>query len=153
MAYNMIQKNMEDALPSLRTVQRTIHSEYHPLSEGQFQFDGLVNHLNKYNAPFVVAISEDATRVIARVEYDRENDRMVGFVLPCNENGLPLPNSFLATSFEVIEQCFRTCEVSKFAYIYVAQCVSPTVPAYCLACMGTNNSFTATDFLKRWRHM
>ena len=153
MAYNMIQKNMEDALPSLRTVQRTIHSEYHPLSEGQFQFDGLVNHLNKYNAPFVVAISEDATRVIARVEYDRENDRMVGFVLPCNENGLPLPNSFLATSFEVIEQCFRTCEVSKFAYIYVAQCVSPTVPAYCLACMGTNNSFTATDVLKRWRHI
>ena len=37
--------------------------------------------------------------------------------------------------------------------IYVAQCVSPTVPAYCLACMGTNNSFTATDVLKHWRYI
>ena len=119
MAYSMIQKNMEHALPSLRTVQRAIHSEYHPLLEGQFQFDGLVNYLNKYNAPFVVAISEDATRVIARVEYDRENDRMVGFLLLCNENGLHLPDSFLATSFEAIEQCFRTCEVSKFANIII----------------------------------
>ena len=78
---------------------------------------------------------------------------MVGFVLPCSEDGLPLTDSFLATSFEVIEQCFRTCEISKFAYVYVAQCVSPTVPAYCLACMGTNNSFTATDVLKRWRYI
>ena len=153
MAYNLIQKNMEDALPSLRTVQRTIRSEYYPLSEAQFQFDGLVSHLNKYNAPFVIAISEDATRVVARVEYDRENDRMVGFMLPCSEDGLPLTDSFLATSFEVIEQCFRTCEISKFAYVYVAQCVSPTVPAYCLACMGTNNSFTATDVLKHWRYI
>ena len=40
MAYNLIQKNMEDALPSLRTVQRMIRSEYYPLSEAQFQFDG-----------------------------------------------------------------------------------------------------------------
>lgn len=49
MAHNLIQKNMENALSSLRTVQRTIRSEYYPLSEAQFQFDGLVSHLNKYN--------------------------------------------------------------------------------------------------------
>ena len=123
MAYNLIQKNMEDALPSLRTVQWIIRSEYYPLSEAQFQFDGLVSHLDKYSAAFFVAISEDATRVVvARVEYDRENNRMVGFVLLCSEDGLPLTDSFLATSFEVIEQCFRTCEVSKFAYIRTYVC-------------------------------
>ena len=117
MAYNLIQKNMESALPSLRTIQRIIHSQYHHLSEGQFQFDELVRHLTKYNAPFVVAISEDATRIIARVEYNKETDRMVGFVLPCNEDGLPLIDSYLATSFEAIEHCFSSYQVSKFAYI------------------------------------
>ena len=107
MAYNLIQKNMEDAIPSLRIVQRMIQSEYYPLSEAQFQFDGLVNHLDEYNSPFFVAISEDATRVVARVEYDHENDRIVGFVLPCSEDELPLTDSFLAASFEVIEHCVK----------------------------------------------
>ena len=83
-------------------VQRTIRSEYYSLSEAQFQFDGLVSHLSKYNAPFVVAISENTTCIVARVEYNQENDSMVGFVLPCNEDGLPLTDSF----FEVIEHCF-----------------------------------------------
>ena len=74
-------------------------------------------HLTEYNAPFVVAISEDAIRIIARVKYDKNTARMVGFVLPCNDNGLPLFDSYLATSFETIESCFRSNQVSKFAYI------------------------------------
>ena len=72
------------------TVQESIHAEYHPLSEGQFQFDDLVGYLKKFDAPLVIAISEDATRVISRVEYDSETNRLVGFVLPCNSDGLPL---------------------------------------------------------------
>ena len=153
MAYNLIQKNLESALPSLCTVQRIIQSQSGYLSEGQFQFDELVRHLTKYNAPFVVAISEDATRIVARVEYDKNTDRMVGFVLPCNEDGLPLCDSYLATSFETIECCFRSNQVSKFAYIYVAQCILPTIPSFCLACIGSNITFTAKDVLKRWKHI
>lgn len=105
---NLIHQNMPTALPSLRTVQQMIHAEYHAISEGQLQFDELVTHLTKYKAPFVVAISEDATRIIARVEYDHQSNRMVGFVLPCDDEGLPLMDSFLATSFETIEECFRS---------------------------------------------
>ena len=63
MAYNLIHQNMPTALPSLRTVQWMIHAEYHAISEGQLQIDELVMHLTKYKAPFVVAISEDATRI------------------------------------------------------------------------------------------
>ena len=108
MAYNLIHQNMPTALPLLQTVQRMIHAEYHPISEGQLQFNELITHLTKYKAPFVVAISEDATCIIARVEYDHETNRMVGFVLPCDDAGLPLTDSFLATSFETIEECFRS---------------------------------------------
>jgi len=153
MAYNFIQKNMENALPSLRTVQRIIHSQYHSLSEGEFQFDELVKHLKKYEAPLVISVCEDATRITARIEYDKETDRMVGFVLPCDEDGLPLVNSFLATSFEAIEHCFASCQVSKYAYLYVAQCVSPIIPPFCLGCMGSDISFTALDVLKRWKYI
>jgi len=41
MAYNLVHRNMPAALPSLRTVQGAIRSQYHHLSEGQFQFDEL----------------------------------------------------------------------------------------------------------------
>ena len=153
MAYNLIHKIMETALPSLRTVQRAIQSEYHSLSEAQFCFDASVNHLKKYDAPFFVAISEDATRIISRVEYDQETNRMVGFVLPSNDNVLPMADSFLVTSFEVIENCFRNNEISKFTYLYTVQCVSPAVPGFCLACIRTNNSFLATDIMNRWRYI
>ena len=108
--------NMETALPSLRTVQRAIQSPYHSLSEAQFCFDALVNHLKKYNAPFFVAISEDATRIISRVEYDQETNRMIEFVLPSDDNGLPMADSFLATSFDVIENCL---EIMKYQSLLI----------------------------------
>jgi len=34
MAYNLVHKSMSAALPSLRTVQGAIHSQYHRISEG-----------------------------------------------------------------------------------------------------------------------
>jgi hypothetical protein len=71
-------------------VQIFIHSNYAHIDEGQFLLDALVAHLQKYNAPSVVAIAEDATRIISRVEYDGTTNHCVGFVLPTNENGLPL---------------------------------------------------------------
>jgi len=141
---------MPTALPSLRTIQRQVYSEYHHISEGELQFDGLASHLTKHKAPFVVSISEDATRIISRVEYDRESNRMVGFILSCDDTGMALVDSFLATTFETIEECFKTQQMSKLAYVYVAQCVLPGIPPFCLGCVGINNVFTATDVLKRW---
>ena len=97
----------------------------------------------------MIAISADATRGISRVEYDSETNRLVGFVLPCNySDGLPLVDSFLAVSLEVIEECFKSQEISKFAYVFMAQCILQHVPAFCLGCIGSNNCFNATDVLK-----
>lgn len=70
---------MPQALPSLRTIQRVVQSEYKHIEEGEYRFDDLVAHLENYSAEKVVAISEDATRVIARADYDYETDRVVGF--------------------------------------------------------------------------
>ena len=73
--------------------------------------------------------------------------------MPCNSEGLPLADSFLATSLGVIESCFMSKEVSKYAYVYMAQCIAYNVPAFCLGCVGSNNCFTATDVLRRWQHI
>ena len=44
-AYDYIHKNMPEALPSLRTVQSLIQSQYSHIEEGRFRFDELMEHL------------------------------------------------------------------------------------------------------------
>ena len=106
-----------------------------------------------YKAPKIVAVGEDATRVISRVQYDYDTNRMVGFVLPCDDNGLPLKDAFLAISFQQMEQCFLENDVAKYAFVYMAQPLANDVPAFCLACLGTNNKFDYHLVKQRWLYI
>ena len=99
LAYNFLQQNISLALSSLRTVQTQVFSEFNVISEGEFRFDKLLEHINRHQLSGIVTIGEDATRIISRVEYDNQTDRCVGFVLPIDENGLLIINSFVATSY------------------------------------------------------
>ena len=81
MAYNFLHRNVQAALPSLRSVQRIISHDYKPFCEGEFRFDDLVEHLKSYKAAKVVAVGEDATRLISRVEYDSESDCLACILL------------------------------------------------------------------------
>ena len=73
-------------------VQSTTHSEYNTIYEGVFQFNELREHLHRYGAQAIVSIGEDATRVIGRVEYDKEIERCGEFVLPLDDNSFPMVN-------------------------------------------------------------
>ena len=88
-AYELLHINMPEAIPSLSTVEREANRRYSPLGEGKFIFDKLLVHLEGYNAEKIVSISEDATRIISRVEYDSSSNKIVGFVLPLDSNSLP----------------------------------------------------------------
>ena len=153
MAYTFFCQNLPEALPCLRTVQRMINSEYCNINEGEFRFDDLLKHINLYKAPKVISVGEDATRLISKVQYDSDTNRMVGFVLPCDNNGLPLTDTFLATTFQQMEQCFLSNDVAKYAFVYMAQPLGDNVPAFCLACLGTNNKFDFQLVQKRWSHI
>ena len=152
LAYEFIQHNMKQALTSLRTIQRVLHSEYRTLDEGSFRFDELEKHIELHGCPKIVSIGEDATRIIARVDYDSETDRCVGFVLPLNEKGLPIVDSYLATSFKAIESMFTKSAIAKYAYVYMAQPLKLNAPPFCLACFGTDK-FTAVEVMQRWNYI
>ena len=123
------------------------------MDEGTFRFDDLSKHITDHNAPKIVSIGEDATRVIGRVDYDSETNRCVGFVLPLDDHGLPLVDSFLVTSFAAIEKSFSSATIAKYAYIYMAQPLGAVVPPFCLACLGTDQRFTAQHVLQRWQYI
>ena len=145
-----MQTNLHQALPSLRTIQRIVHAQYKTINEGEFNFDGLATHLAQHKASNIISIGEDATRVISRVEYDCKTDRCVGFVLPLSDEGLPEIDSFLATSFKAVEEMFQNHTKAKYAYVYMAQSLDQSIPAFCLACFGTDNRFIAEHVLMRW---
>ena len=151
--YQLLHKNMPEALPSLSTVQREAAKQFNPLSEGEFAFDQLSAYLESYNAPRIVSISEDATRVITRIEYDSNSNKLVGFVLPLDTEYLPIGGSFLATSFDGIEQMFSSASKASSAYIYVAQPLSPSTPPFSLCLIGTDNRFDANSVTHRWKYM
>ena len=151
MAYEFIQSNMPEALPSLKSVQNIVHHHYAKVEEGIYRYDDLVVHLKKYDSPFLVAIAEDATRIVQRVEYDPQTNRCVGFVLPVDDNGIPKTNAFIANTFEEIEKMFTDYSIAKYAYLYTATPLKEGVPSFTLACIGTDNKFTFEQVLKRWQ--
>ena len=153
MAYNVFCKNLPEALPCLKTVQRMMNSEYCNMSEGELRFDELLRHINLYKAPKVITIGEDATRVISKVQYDHDTNQMVGFVLPCDNNGILLTDSFLPTSFQQMEKCFLDNDIAKYAFVYMAQPLAENVPAFCLACLGTKNKFDHQLVQQRWSYI
>lgn len=69
MAYNFVYRNLPEAIPSLRTVQRIVSDDYKPLHEGVFRFQELLSHLNSYNACKAVTIGEDARIDLATAEF------------------------------------------------------------------------------------
>ena len=59
--YQLLHKNMPEALP---TVQQEAAKRFSSLSEGA------------YNAPRIVSISENATRVLTCIEYDSNSNKL-----------------------------------------------------------------------------
>jgi hypothetical protein len=86
---------------------------------------------------------------VGKVDYDEATNRLVGFVLPTDHNtGLPMKDAYLATTFEVIEGYFQTSKIAKYSILFIAQPLAPGVPAFILACIGTDNCFTTDQVLK-----
>ena len=146
-AYEFLHKNLQQALPSARSILRAIHSQYITLDEGAFRLNDLVTHLKNHKTPNIVSVPEDATRIIGRVDYDTETDRRVGFVLPIGQHGLPQVDSFVATLFSAIESMFHKNAIFKYAVVYMVQPLHCNAPPFVLACLGTDNKFTVKHVL------
>lgn len=143
---------MKSVLPSISCLNKFVKKTSRKIEEGVFDYDGLKEFLEERNLPKVIWISEDATRVTGKIEYDVKTNKLIGFVLPI-VNGLPVTNTFLATSAKAICDYFESSVKSNYAYVIMAQPLSKTAPAYCLAIFGTDNKFNANDVNLRWQNM
>lgn len=100
LGYAAIQENMPLAIPSLVSINYFIQNTK-VITEGVMRPFELELYLRHRNLPLTVTISEDATRIQGRVQYDSRSNQIVGFVLPIDPtNGLPTPFVFKASNTE-----------------------------------------------------
>lgn len=151
--YETLEKNLQGSLPSISTVERAIRNYNEPIKEGEFRFHQLQKYLEDRALPNTVWISEDATRITGKVQYDPRFNQISGFTLPLNEQGVPVCDSYPATYSKEIEDYFKTGTTANYAYVIMAQPLQDGVTAFCLAFFGSDNRFTAEDVLRRWQWM
>lgn len=155
LAYEILQKNLECCLPSLPSTNRYIRSSNHRIIEGILRRDELKIYLEERNLPLIVSLSEDATKITGRVQYDAFTDQLVGFVLPISkQNGMPIPFSFPAQNAKQILRHFSNPnKVSPYVNAIMAQPIAPNVPAICILIFGSDCTYTSEDVSKRWLYI
>lgn len=153
LAYETLHANFPLSLPSVSTVNRFLTDEGPQIIEGQMRTDELLQYLQCRNLPPRVSLSEDGTRITAKVSYDPSTNQLIGFALPLDKNGMPITFSFLARSVSEIEKHFTNSSkfISSTAYVQMAQPISPNSAPFCLMIYLTDNKFTAHNILKRWK--
>lgn len=120
--------------------------------ESDFRFNELRAFLIKKNLPLKLWISENATRITGKIEYNVKSNKVVGFVLPLG-NGCPLTNSFIANSANSIAQYFDSEIRANVVYVIMAKTLNKTAKPFCLSIFGTNNRFSNEDVINGWNVM
>lgn len=99
-----------------------------------------------------VWLSEDATGIVAKVEFDPKTNQMIGLTLPMDPiTGMPVAFTYLARNAEEIQANMQK-KTSSLVYIVLAQPLKKGVPPFILQIFGTNNKFTTQNVLLRWKH-
>lgn len=154
MAYETLYRNLEGALPALSSANRYIRASNCHTTEGILRCDELRVYLKERKQPPVVSLSEDATRIVGKVQYDSTSNQLVGFVLPTNnKSGMPIPFAFPArNAMEIVDHFTNGNAVASFLNVVMAQPLDGA-PPFCLLLYGSDNKYTADDVKKRWKYV
>lgn len=149
--YDILHRNLELALPSLSSVNKRMHSSNN-ITEGLLRCHELLFYLKERNLPLEVAISEDATRIDGKIEFDPRTNQLIGFVLPTHlRTGLPISHVYKAKDTETIVSHFMgNRDPSSFLNTVMAQPIANT-PPFCLLAFGSDGRYSAQDVSNRWK--
>lgn len=151
LAFETLQSNFLSALPSESTTRKYISETNDHVSEGVLRSIELLDYLKTRNLPFVVSLSEDATRISGRIQYDSKSNEIIGFVLPINkQTGMPIAHSFPARNAEEIFSHFKGGNsVAHFVNVVMAQPLADA-PAFCVLVYGSDSKYSAEDVINRY---
>ena len=149
--YEFLLANIGVALPFLPTVYRVIN-EFPRIKEGEFMFDELLQHLEKWKAPMYIHVHMDDTRVLNKIDYDYGTDRFVGFVLPIRD-GIPDIEAFTFSTFAELKSAYDCTPVAGYAHCIVAKPLTNDAPSFVFFVLGTDSKYDYSVILARWNHI
>lgn len=113
--------------------------------------------------PKYVHLSEDATKITGKIQYNSKTNKLIGFVHPlCQTTGMPIIEGYEALSARSMENCFYDKEGKQkkqatYIIVVMAKPVCPVshgkIPAFCLLLLGTDASFDIGDVRRRWEYI
>lgn len=120
--------------------------------EGELRCQELNEYLDGLKLEKYVWLSEDASSIVPKIEFDPTTNQMVGLVLPTNQStGMPTAFTFLARNADEIQINMQKKQSSS-VYMVLAQPMKKGVPPFILQVYGTDNTFTTKSVLLRWKH-
>lgn len=154
LAYKVMHSNLFGALPSLSSTNRYIHATHSTIVEGVVRSEELLLYLKSRDLPLIVSLAEDATRIVPRIQYNRNTNQLNGFSPPIDPlTGLPIPFSYPARNFSEICQYFMGgYPISEYAIAVMAQPLGDA-PPFCLLVFGSDNKFHSDDVHNRWKEI
>lgn len=148
-AYN----TLRCALPiiSLRTAQNhlgTMHGDR--VVEGELRVDALKKFLDLTNSPYVVWLSEDATRIVSKLQIDPVTGSMIGVLLDKDQQtGMPIIMHRTLESINQLKHELNNTTMTINANVLMARPLKNGSPTFCLMVTGCDNKFVATAVTNR----
>lgn len=151
LGYESLQSNLPAALPSISSTNRHIREADGYVAEGVLRVEELKTYLESRNLPQIVSLSEDATRITGRIQYDSQSNEIIGFVLPSDKvTGMPIPHSYKARNAEEIIYHFSNRNaIANFVNVIMAQPLADAAP-FCLMVHGSDSKYSAEDVINRY---
>lgn len=157
--YLTFQANNFGAVPSLSGIDHFIRKRATEFVEGEIRAKQLFQYLSERNLPKFVSLSEDATRINGRIQYDPNSNEIIGFKLPLDKNAVPICGSYKARTAAEIETHFFDKQDGKenhpanYVNVVMAQPLNRTAAPFCLLFFGSSNKFSVMEVRQRWKHI
>lgn len=136
--------------PSHESAKHWFKKDYENIREGELRVDELIEFLNKNKYPNIVWLSEDATKITGKMEYDSNTDEIIGLVKPINgSTGLPMTHSFPATSPATLQSYSEKFDIAQYVNVVLITPLCADAKSFVLLAYGTNNNFDGEEVQKR----
>lgn len=147
--YEILKANFHGVFPSPSAIERKLNEYHVDVPEGVINVTALKEYLTSNGLPPFVCISEDGTAVKGRREYNSKTNRILGFSLPLQSNGLPDYRDSIVETAEDIVHHFDSFERATVAMIIMAQPIVDGFPPLRLCAFSSNNKSSACDVESR----
>lgn len=149
-AYEIWRQNL--ALPSISTVRRKLGKE-EPVREGDIRAEAAKEFLITQDEPLFVFIAEDDTKTTPGVNYNVNDDTVIGLELPLDKNGVPIKSFFKFTSISAVQEYLKTYPISTYAKLVTCTSLKAGSRPFPLLIYGTHGSDRAEAVVLRWNHI